>query len=607
MDKPVLSSTPMVRTFSKDPAKQVLLRDHISEMLLKQAIEPVVNPLSPGFYSRIFLVPKRTGGFRPVIDLSVLNLYLKPIHFKMETAESIRSSLTPGMWTFSIDLKDAFFHIPIHPSSRKFLRIEFQGKTYQFRALPFGVKIAPWLFTTVFKEVKVMALARGVPIHQYMDDWLGKAMDPELCRTRSSVMVALCSELGIKVNLAKSDLVPKQVFDFLGYRFDLVRYLVFPTSANLLKVSQVASLLLQKDRLTAQMWQSVIGVLASQEKLVPFGRLHVRPLQHHLLDLWNPLRGNPKELIPVPSALRSIARWWMDPLNVEVGLPVVLPQPSARIYTDASLKGWGAHFDGRVLSGIWSEEETRLHINVLEMRAVLYALRLLDFSRGENILVSTDNSTVVAYINHQGGTRSLSLWNETLELFVFLMHKGLSLRAVHIPGHMNVIADQLSRAGQTLPTEWSLHPEVVRDLFRQWGKPHVDLFATRYNHKCDLFVSPVPDPLALATDALSFDWDHLWAYAYPPPQILTKVLRKLRSHSCQIMLIAPDWPKQSWYSDLLELSVEDPVRLPLLPRLLKQPHREVFHRCPEILNLHAWLLKGRPCEQGGSLGMRSDG
>ena len=80
-----------------------------------------------------------------------------------------------------------------------------------------------------------------------------------------------------------------------------------------------------------------------------------------------------------------------------------------------------------------------------------------------------------------------------------------TLKARYIPGSLNVIADQLSRQEQTLPTEWSLHPLVVQDLFKRWGHPLVDLFATRYNNKCQVFVSPAPDPLAWQVDAFTLD------------------------------------------------------------------------------------------------------
>ena len=80
-----------------------------------------------GFYSRLFLVPKPHQRWRPIIDLSRLSTFLHVEKFKMETPESIRTSLIPGEWVSSIDLSDAYLHIPIHPNSRKYLRFCHRG------------------------------------------------------------------------------------------------------------------------------------------------------------------------------------------------------------------------------------------------------------------------------------------------------------------------------------------------------------------------------------------------------------------------------------------------------------------------------------------------
>ena len=88
--------------------------------------------MGPGFFSMIFVVPKKSAGVLPIINLKALKQFLKPKHFKMESAESIRATLLPGMWTYGIDLKEAYFHIPIHPESRRFLRVFFRGESYQF-------------------------------------------------------------------------------------------------------------------------------------------------------------------------------------------------------------------------------------------------------------------------------------------------------------------------------------------------------------------------------------------------------------------------------------------------------------------------------------------
>ena len=105
---------------------------------------------------------------------------------------------------------------------------------------------------------------------------------------------------------------------------------------------------------------------------------------------------------------------------------------------------------------------------------------------GLTVLAASDNSTVVSYINKQGGTRSIQLCRLTKKLLLMCQANQIVLRARHIPGKLNVLADILSRPSQLSGTEWSVHPSVFRALTREWGIPLLDLFATRWNHKLPL-------------------------------------------------------------------------------------------------------------------------
>jgi hypothetical protein len=112
---------------------------------------------------------------------------------------------------------------------------------------------------------------------------------------------------------------------------------------------------------------------------------------------------------------------------------------------------------------------------------------------------------------------------------------------------LNVVADQLSRKGRALHAEWSLHPQIFQDICQIHGAPMINLFATRFNNKLPLFVSPVPDPKAIAVDAMSMDWAQRNCYVFPPTACISQVLRKLlKAPACKLMLVALCWPTKTW-------------------------------------------------------------
>ena len=170
--RPKFARSPTVISCYVNPHRNSYLLEALHQLIDKHTVELVQNQTSLGFFNRLFLVPKPNNKWRPILDLSKLNLFLKTEKFKMETLETIRTSLQQGEWITSLDFKDAYFHIPIQEQSRKYLRFHVQGQTYQFKALPFGLSTAPMEFTVVAKEVKLMATHQGIRIHQYLDDWL---------------------------------------------------------------------------------------------------------------------------------------------------------------------------------------------------------------------------------------------------------------------------------------------------------------------------------------------------------------------------------------------------------------------------------------------------
>ena len=272
---------------------------------------------------------------------------------------------------------------------------------------------------------------------------------------------------------------------------------------------------------------SLIGLLASTEKMVPEGRLHMRPFQFHLKEHWR-YPQSLDNLLPWTEAIAAHLDWWQNPSNVMKGADLHPKDHSIQLFTDASNEGWGAHLDQNSTKGLWSDREKRLHINVLELKAVSLALRdFKDQCQNQTVLVATDNSTVVAYINKQGGTHSAEMCALLWKIMTWCHHYHITLKTRYIPGCLNVMADLLSRSNQVQSTEWSLHPQVFKQICQKWFTPHVDLFATHLNHKLPLYVSPIPDPRAWDINALNINWTNLTAYAYPPTALLHKVIQKI--------------------------------------------------------------------------------
>ena len=309
-----LTRYPIIQSGYNNQEKQAFLKDCVQQMLQKHAITPVKHNTTLGFYSRLFLVPKPGKKWRPVIDLSTLNLHLNVPTFKMETAEVVRSSICKGEWVVSIDLTDAYFHIPIHQKSQHLLRFCVAGQVYQFKALPFGIATAPLEFTRVVKEVKIMLQNKGIRIHQYLDDWLLRAPSQQVCQKQAQELVSFVQSLGWVINFQKSELKPTQKFDFLGYLFDLEKGTVSPTQKKWEKLTEAISQLQNTIATTPRHLMSFIGILASLEKTVPMGRLHMRPFQWHLKTHWQ----HPQSLdiqIPWTSLMKSHLVWWENPSN----------------------------------------------------------------------------------------------------------------------------------------------------------------------------------------------------------------------------------------------------------------------------------------------------
>ena len=262
------------------------------------------------------------------------------------------------------------------------------------------------------------------------------------------------------------------------------------------------------------------------------------------------------------------------------------------VTTDASLTGWGATHEGRSINGLWDVHMRTLHINRLELMAVWLALRhFLPVLRGHHVLVRTDNTTVVAYVNKQGGLRSLHMHTLAHRLILWSSTRLLSLKATHVPGVLNLGADLLSR-GNPRYGDWTLHSDVMAQIWLRNGQAKVDLFASGENAQCSMFFSLRDRNAPLGIDALAHQWPHVLLYAFPPLELITPTLARVRERGLSLILIAPRWPGKPWLAEIIPLLHSPPWPLPLRRDLLSQANGEIFHPHPERLALWVWPVKG---------------
>ncbi|KAK2902582.1 hypothetical protein Q8A73_012328 [Channa argus] len=429
----------ILETQLSSPAHMTALASELSDLLGKRAIS-VVPPMeeTQGFYPRYFLVPKKSGEMRPILDLSFLNQLMVIHRFHMLTTASVFRSVRQGDWLSSVDLKGAYFQIPIAMQHRKFLRFSFLGVRYQYSCLPFGYSLAPRTFSKCLETGLVPLRAAGmrVALLQMVD------------------LVTHLSSLGFTINWRKSSPLPAQSIIFLGVELDV------PILRARLSQERRETLLAMLHRLTpgrvvtAHSVMRLLGMMAAALSVVPFGLLHMTRLQR------DPVCHR-RRLVMIPPSVGPDLANWRGPRVMLDGVPLGPPSSYVSVFTDASLMGWGGTCLSQSVGTPWPE------------------------GMSCHVPVHTDNTTTDSYINHQGGVRSAPQHRQETAAVGPLaspLHQSCvhPRRSEHSRGHY---------VSGARPREWVLHTELVQEVWSRFGRAEVDLFAAKGNAQCPLWFS----------------------------------------------------------------------------------------------------------------------
>eukprot|EP00079_Xenopus_tropicalis_P032144 XP_017945915.1 PREDICTED: uncharacterized protein LOC101734340 [Xenopus tropicalis] len=418
----------------RDPQKQSAFLSVVEELIQSNVVIPVPpDHQFTGFYSNLFVVPKKNGTFRPVLDLKRLNKWIIYRRFKMESVRSVIRAMEPGEFLTSLDMKDAYLHVPIFPPHQAYLRFAFQGQHFQFTALPFGLSSAPRIFTKIMATMAAHLRVQGVCITPYLDDLLVKARSKHQAERDLEKTMQTLQEFGWTINRQKSSLVPSQRMPFLGFLFDTLQgKVLLPEEKTHRLISSVQDLQ-TTHKPSIRHCMKVLGMMVSSTEAVRFAQFHIRPLQRNIISEWKRHECLSHRINLDVRAWRSL-EWWTMPAHLSQGRSIEEPTWQV-ITTDASLSGWGATFQTQIAQGLWSESEKKLPINILEIRAIFQAvLHWENQLTDRDIRIQSDNATAVAYLNRQGGTKSLAAANEISKIFRWAETRINQISAVHIPG-----------------------------------------------------------------------------------------------------------------------------------------------------------------------------
>lgn len=571
--------------------EECMLLNNLNKLVLLGAVG-TVESCRGQYLSNIFLVPKPDGSQRLILNLKSLNKFLQTQHFKLEDHKTVSSILQSNAFMATLDLKDAYFLIPILENHRKYLRFRFKGKLYQYNCMPFGLNCAPLIFTKLMKPVLAFLRKNNLISVLYLDDFLLLGATYTDCKNNVLYTVKLLENLGFLINYKKSVLEPAQICRYLGFLYNSKDLSISIPDDKKLPLIKLIRSIINTEKCQIRHFARFVGKLVSVCPAVRYGWVYTKLFERQKYLALKRASGDYNKVMKICPSLLQDLKWWL----------IKIPQASnilrtysfqIEIFSDSSLTGWGICCQNMKSHGFWSTTEKEQHINFLELQAAFFGLKC--FAKdlyGCNVLLRIDNTTAIAYINRMGGVQYPNLNSLSRNIWQWCEKRNLFIHASYISSKDNLDADTESRQLR-FETEWELNDSYFNNIVANFGVPEIDLFASRINTKCTKFISWRKDPDAFGVDAFTIEWKKLKFYAFPPFSIISQVLQKIINEQAQGIVVVPYWPAQPWYPIYTSLLIRTPIFFKPSINLLLSCDRSIPHPLWPKLTLVAGLLSNR--------------
>ena len=556
------------------PEQAAAIDGEIRQLLGKGAVE--VAPAGPHSYHQLFTVPKGAG-WRPIADLRPLNQYVHPPRFVFQSLQESLRLIRQGFYFTKIDIKDAYLHMVIAPHQRRWLAFKWQGRSYRWRTLPFGLSAAPQMFS----RLMAAALAHfdvALQICAYLDDLLLMAPSRAECLRHTKWLVAHLTRLGFLLHPDKSVLKPRRRVQFLGFVIDSAEMSVRIPSQKVRDLRRAVQQSLAAQTMSARELARIIGRLSACRAAIDQASFRLRPLEQLKAEWLAQFGWHHRR--PLPEWGRVALCWWRDQLLHWNGRSLLPQAATWAVTTDASPTGLGGRLEAEAsleTSLPWTTDEVPLHITARETLALFHSLQaflrsppmqapLAAASRLRPLYLRwrTDSTVAMAVLSRQY-SRAPTLNRIVQRIWSLLVDNNVRLLPQYLPGAQMVASgvDALSRLRDREAV--ALNPTTFRFLEDTLGPFSVDAMADRSTHRLPAYISRYPDARASAVDFFTVEAEGLGDHPYvnPPWSLIARVLQRLLQLRLPLVtLVLPRWDRAPWWPIVLRHLVRPLVQLP---------------------------------------------
>ena len=363
-----------------------------------------VSPVGTKHLIPWFVIQKPEGSetkWRFISNCKEINHYFQVVPFKLDHIQNIFPTLQKGHWAAKIDLKDAYFHVPVHPSLRPYLRHQVGDQVWEYQAGCFGLNVMPQVFMSIMKTFEKLWRSKGIQVFIYLDDILLVAQTSTLVEKHLVIIVKDLARAGFKVNVKKSVLEPRQVVDHLGFVLDFTKGELQVSPHKVKGIRKELGKFITKDSMSKRQTAAILGKIRANIFALPFLKAFTDSLCQFLLvhsaDSWDSFHSISPEIKDQLREVKSLMAGWS-------GRPF-LASPSRVLHSDSSTHGWGGldAGTGEMVQEYWREKAV-LHINVKELQAAVNTVRSLSKS-GETVELRVDNQVTYFYLTKGGGRK----------------------------------------------------------------------------------------------------------------------------------------------------------------------------------------------------------